>query len=250
MKQSRKLIFISFLIFSVINLYPQNVIISVDEYAPFIDSSEMDNGFLTRIVVLALEAEGITPEIRFRPWARVERELYAGECVSFPYIKNEERLEKMYYSDELSRTETFLITRKDKNIPEIKSLEDLRDFKIGITRGYSYGNDFDSFIDQLDIIIDNTDFLNIRKVLGGWIDIFPCDIYLGKKLVNENFSKDIQEQFVFTKSIIFDEFEPFFFVVGKNHPEAEIIIQKFNRGLSKITANGKKEEIINKAFGK
>ncbi len=250
MKQIKKLIFISFLIFSVINLFPQDVILSVDEYAPFIDSSKAGNGFLTRIVVLALEAEGITPVIRFRPWARVERELYAGECASFPYIKNEERLEKMFYSDELSRTETFLITRKDKNIPVIKSFEDLRDFKIGITRGYSYGNNFDSYIDQLDILLDNTDFLNIRKILGGWIDIFPCDIYLGKKLVKENFTKDIQDQFVFTKSIIFDEYEPFFFVVGKNHPDAEFIIQKFNTGLSKITTNGKREEIINKAFGK
>ncbi len=250
MKQIKILIFISFLIFSVISLFPQDVIISVDEYTPFIDSSIPDKGFISVIVVLAFEAEGITPVIRFRPWARVERELSAGLCASFVYIKNSEREEIWLFSDEIFGSNTVLVTRKDKNIPGITSLEELKDYKIGISRGYSYGNDFDNYCGQLDILVDNTDFLNIRKILGGWIDIFPCDPYIAKKLITDNFSKEEQSQFKLLKGVIFDDYEPYYLVVGKNHPEAESIIRMFNSGLEKITANGKKDEILSSVLDK
>ncbi len=250
MKQIKKLIFLSFLIFLVINLFPQDVILSVDEYAPLIDSSIPGKGFITEIVVLSFEAEGITPVIRFRPWARIQRELSAGLCASFVYIRNIEREENWLFSDEIFGSNTVLVTRKDKNIPVITSLEELKDYKIGISRGYSYGNDFDNYCDQLDILLDNTDFLNIRKILGGWIDIFPCDPYIAEKLISDNFSKEEQGQFKILEGIIFDEYEPFYLVIGKTHPEAELIIQIFNSGLSKITANGKKEEILSSALEK
>ncbi|QJB56425.1 transporter substrate-binding domain-containing protein [Pseudodesulfovibrio sp. zrk46] len=52
-------------------------------------------------------------------------------------------------------------------------LEDLRRYKIGVTRGYSYGPKFDELLKSMHVDVANSDYLNYVKLVAGRIEIFP-----------------------------------------------------------------------------
>jgi len=217
--------------------------ISVGEYAPYIDSSETNKGFITHIVLEAFDRVGITPTVGFRSWARVENELNKGNSVSFCYIKNRAREEIYFFSNELYVMTTVFIVRKDSAISNISSLEDLKSYKIGISKGYSYGEDFDNYKNQLDIYIAGSDLINIRRVLGKRIDLFLCSPDIAYKLINDNFNSSQQSQLLLITNNFFPR-EPLYFIAGKTYPNGQEIIDLFNKGLEIITNNGVKQKII------
>jgi polar amino acid transport system substrate-binding protein len=54
-------------------------------------------------------------------------------------------------------------------------IEDLHAYKIGITRGYSYGTRFDEMLKDMDVNVANSDLSNFRMLLSHRTDVFPCN---------------------------------------------------------------------------
>lgn len=63
-----------------------------------------------------------------------------------------------------------------------ESLEDLRAYRVGVTRGYSYGPELDAVLKTMDVDTANADLFNFRKLTTGRIDVFPGNEIVAKGL--------------------------------------------------------------------
>ena len=82
-------------------------------------------------------------EIRRYPWTRLLINAKAGEGIVFGLSKNRERLQTYQFSEAIYANYVWLVTRRDATFT-YNSMLDLKGKTIGIVRGTSYGDEFDS----------------------------------------------------------------------------------------------------------
>ncbi|MDP1978562.1 ABC transporter substrate-binding protein [Undibacterium sp.] len=82
-------------------------------------------------------------EIRRYPWTRLLINAKAGEGIIFGLSKNRERLQTYQFSEAIYANYVWLVTRSDATF-SYNSMLDLKGKTIGIVRGTSYGDEFDS----------------------------------------------------------------------------------------------------------
>ncbi len=224
----------------------QSVLVVVDDYSPYIDKSKSNNGFMTEIVVKAFELSGIQPKIEFRPWKRIEEvEIDKMNALSFAWIKTEERQNKWLFSDNIMSATTVFITLKGSRF-SWKTIDDLKPYRIGISRGYSYGEAFDKRMSEFQVFEAANDEQNIRKLVAKRIDIYPVDPYVGAQFIREKLTPDEAAtlEVVSTPSLSDDSMHA---ICAKSYSDCESILNKFNAGLAKMRENGALKSIIDKA---
>ncbi len=103
-------------------------------------------GFEIEIFAAVMNKMNIKAEFVHQPWKRCLHSVKIGWAdVVISALKLEERTEYLYYPDEpISISKTALFTSSANNIVFNGSFEDLKDFTIGVTNGFSYGSAFDS----------------------------------------------------------------------------------------------------------
>jgi len=92
-------------------------------------------------------------------------------------IKTPERQEYMEYTESVMTVRGLLWTAADAPGNKVGSefFRDLQSRKIGVTRGYSYGTDFDEMLQGMDVNVANSDLSNFRMLVSPRIDVFPCN---------------------------------------------------------------------------
>lgn len=112
-----------------------------------------------------------------------------ADCVLI-LIKTAERQKYLYFTEPILTAKGVIWSAADrrKTPMNFKSFDDLRRYKIGVTRGYSYGSAFDAFLKTADVETANSDYSNLLKLLQHRIDIFP-----GNELVIESLIKEHPE---------------------------------------------------------
>lgn len=112
-----------------------------------------------------------------------------ADCVLI-LIKTAERQKYLYFTEPILTAKGVIWSAADrrKTPMNFKSFDDLRRYKIGVTRGYSYGSAFDAFLKTADVETANSDYSNLLKLLQHRIDIFP-----GNELVIESLIKQHPE---------------------------------------------------------
>ncbi len=224
----------------------QDVKVAIGDYAPYIDKSLANKGFLSEIVVQAFKNSGLNAVLEFKPWKRIEAtEISENNLVSFAWIKTKERSTRWHYSDTIMSTTTVFITAKDKGF-KWKTLNDLKAFKIGVSRGYSYGNEFDAMRGKFKVQEAASDEQNIKKLVSGRIDIFPIDPFVGAQIIRDKLSAaDAAKLKVVSEPNLGED--GMHAVCGKKNVQCQGILQKFNEGLAKMKADGSLQSIITKA---
>jgi|GEM_PF-423093 len=82
-------------------------------------------------------------EIRRYPWTRLLINARAGEGIVFGLSKNRERLQTYQFSEAIYANYVWLVTRSDATFT-YNSMLDLKGKTVGVIRGTSYGDEFDS----------------------------------------------------------------------------------------------------------
>jgi polar amino acid transport system substrate-binding protein len=90
-------------------------------------------------------------------------------------IRTPEREAYLDYTDPVMTVKGLIWSRVGRagGAVDFERLEDLREYKVGATLGYSYGPKFDAILKTMDVERVASDFLNFKKLLAGRIDIFP-----------------------------------------------------------------------------
>lgn len=220
------------------------------EWPPYLSEGLPQFGSVSKIVFEAFAREGIEVTYGFFPWVRAYEQAREGTEWEATVIwsKSDERAQSFYFSDSVLTLEDKLFYKQGNEI-EWSKISDLSDKTIGLTRGYFYGDDWKRAEDLNIIRTDRvtSDLLNFKKLLRGRIDAFIVSEGVGLSLLKEHFSAEERCAFGMhpkpTRSV------GFHVLISKQSPNARELIESFNRGLKKLRAEKRVEEILQQFDG-
>ncbi len=141
---------------------------TTEEWPPFFSHTLPDNGLTGALLESVLERMGYTAQINYYPWKRalstgLGDPRYAGVVAMF---RTPEREKLCYFSDAVGSRQTVLAFLSDKPV-SARALADLRQARLGVVDGYSYGVQFDELVRSgvLEVEVAANDELNLRKLL-------------------------------------------------------------------------------------
>ncbi len=122
----------------------QGLLINFDEaHPPYMqDDSGQVRGIYPALVAAAFARINTPVRLEAKPWARAIRELDGGTAGLGGIYKNAERLKKYDYSEALLVETITVYVHKDRSLAYTQ-LGDLFGKRVGVMRGWSYGDAFD-----------------------------------------------------------------------------------------------------------
>lgn len=220
----------------------ETIILSTEQWEPYISEHLPDNGFLGEIVRESFKRSGYAVKYRFYPWARVVAMSNSGEVDGYlPAYYAKERELASFFSEPFSAGLNVLFKMRTLDVSSIK-LEDLKPYRIGVVRGYVNEEKFDlaDFL-QKDYSTDN--LTNAKKLVTGRIDLFVADKYVGLYLLKNNFP-DLINTIDFVESPL--SRNNFYVCISRKTALGAQKVKAFNDGLKQIKADGTYQRILNK----
>ncbi|MCP4470835.1 MAG: transporter substrate-binding domain-containing protein [Gammaproteobacteria bacterium] len=211
-------------------------------WAPHYGEELPEQGLTTALVKAAFEAGGHDAGIQFVPWSRALKEVEEGKAdVVMGAYYNDERTEKYIYSDVIYHLNVGLIARPGLSKTRYESLRELRDFSIGVSRGFANSEEFDA-AQYLNKDVASTPVLNIRKLYRGRIDMavmnFDLFRYEAKKAGHCISSVTFMDPPLKEHGL--------YVMASRNIPDGEKLMQDFNTGLAALHDSGKFDRILNR----
>lgn len=144
-----------------------------------------------------------------------------------------DRQEFMLYSEPYLENRLILLGRSGTDVSAEK-LTDLRGKKLGVVRGYAYGEEIDK-LEGVELVWGDTDPDNLRALLRKEIDFILVDALLGYYLHEYYPEKSEQLISVGTKPLIRRSLH---FAIRKDVPNAQEIISRFNQEIAFMRVDG------------
>lgn len=214
------------------------------EWPPFLSEKYKHYGLASHIVSEAMKQQGVSVEYGFFPWKRALTLAEKGSewHGSVVWGEKDERKVKFLYSEPVIVLNDVFFYPKDKPI-KWEKLEDLKGIRIGASIGYSYGAEFDNFEKDktLNIIRAKDEVINLKKISDGKLEAFPCTLEVCIEILNTQLT-DIKDKVGYTDKEL--RSTSYHLLVSKSAPNAEAMIDKFNKGLAAIKESGQYDEFI------
>ena len=165
-----------------------------------------------------------------------------GQHSALSYVYwSKDREKEFYLSDPISEEKIVFFHLKSNPIKDWKTLEDLKNYKFGATRGYTYTKAFWDAAKTRPLMVDvtNSDLQNFKKLLAGRIDIFPSGLVNGNSI--------LQKEFDASKSHLLSIHpKPLSKTTGhlaftKSRKNSESLLRIFNQGLAEMKKEGLKD---------
>lgn len=215
------------------------------EWPPFTSKTLKHYGVYSHIVSEAFALENLKVEYGFFPWPRgyiyVKRGKWDG---SVTWAPTPQKKSEVLFSDPV--TQHIKVFFHLKSFPfDWSSIDDLTGLPIGVTAQYTYGDVFDRAMNSGVIKTQHVvkDIFNLRKLIGGRIQIFPSDIDVGYYILNKEFSlEDIARVTHHPKPI---QTTGTCVIFTKANPEkSQRLLKLFNQGLSKLKKSGAYDQMF------
>ena len=184
-------------------LYGERLSIATGEWSPWVSASLKHYGVASHITQEAFKTQGVDVDFNFYPWKRtyVTAKITKDDATGF-WLKTEERERDFNFSDEIFTIKNVLVFKKGEKI-DFRGIDELKNYKIAVTRGYSYSEKIDNMIknSQIKVHIVNSDLAGLKQTLKKDIfDAFICSLNVAKDLLEKNFSKEQRGKIEFSKS--------------------------------------------------
>ena len=215
------------------------IAIATLEYHPWTGKNLKFNGFVNHVVSEAFRRKGYSVNFTYLPFKRGVIETKNGQYSALSYVYwSKDREKEFYLSEPISEEKIVFFHLKSNPIKDWKTLDDLKKYKFGATRGYTYTKEFWQTIESKRLKADLTDndMQNFKKLFAGRIDIFPSGLVNGISL--------LQMEFDASKShLISFHPKPLSEITGhlafsRNRQASENLLQIFNDGLAKLKEEG------------
>lgn len=205
-----------------------------DDWPPYVDFGKANQGDLTALVQQAFRHAGVAVRLEHVAWKKAEYMVDEGKAASYGWIKTPERLLKWQFSEPICSQRTVLISLASKPV-RWKSPSDLLPYRIGWTRGYSYGAEFESWKSKLQVAEVSNDLSGLKVLLLGRIDALPLDT-LEARVLSEQLPPTDRARLLLEppKEVRTVASGDIFLVCSKSRPECAQTIAAFNRGLRQL----------------
>ncbi len=232
--------FVSLFSFEILAYAETKIVFATMESAPY-QSEHMENqGFLVEISKESFKRVGYDLEIRFVPWKRAMSEAKFGKVDGvLGAWYNVERTKSFEYTEFIGKSTLIFIKRKSQNI-EYNTLKDLKDYRIGVVRGYTYTDEFDKAAFLKKDIVPTTE-QNLLKLIHKRIDVTP-DI---EEVVHYIIKSKIPEYLGSVESVGKPlKVHLIYNIISKKNPASKKIAQDFNIGLKMMKEDGTYDDIL------
>ena len=140
-------------------------------------------GMLVNLVTEAFRRTGHSVEVELMPWARCLREAETGDVDGvFSSFKLPERERFLTFSKEALTSQVIAFFASPETTPSFDGdLAAVRDVKIGVITGTSYGEKFDAAVrDGVLRNVEQTNSIesNLKKLVFGRVDLIPSYRYV------------------------------------------------------------------------
>lgn len=210
------------------------IVIAFDNYPPYhywVDGEPA--GLNVDITKCLCKRIGETPQFVRLPWSRSLHSLKTGAVMGMlAAFKTEERQQFSYYP-ELPLTEEVAVVavRADSEI-SISSLDDLKDYTVGVVKNYSYGEDFDSCTKLTKVVAPNDERL-VSLLLNNRVDIALGNDQVFNDIVTRRFQEG-RIKYIHTLTQ-----EPLYILLSKAHGErARQLSKKIGDALLQMYKSG------------
>jgi len=227
---------------TVAAVYAETIEIAAeDDWIPY--AKEDGTGLANEIIRAAFKSVDIKVEYKMFPYARTLLYIEQGKYVAGFNVPLDEQSNKKYILGDKAlydAVSAYYCNRAQplsaKNRDELKNGE-----KIGVVRGYGYGDHYLKLIKKGLIKEDVTtsETSNLRKLALGRIDstiIYDKTAYILIKQLN--LESKIKFAFINEKT-------PIYLAFSKVHPKGQYYADKFDEGMAKIQADGVYQKILN-----
>lgn len=216
----------------------------VDDYPPYINQAN-NAGVVTQIVTAAFAEEGIDVALEFQPWSKVEKLVDTSNKLSFMWSKTAQRKQKWSYSEPVYINKQVLVIKKGSGV-YWRRLDELRRYKLGVTSHHNYGERFENYRQYLDLTDSVSDYLSIKKLVRNKVDAVVVEELAGQQLI-AYFPEKTKAQLEVLAHQALDTSNSYL-VCSKNYAKCANYVRTFNRGLEKLKATSRYQEIITKGF--
>lgn len=244
-------IFLMALIMMPTTAHSQEVIrLTSGEWPPYFSESLPHGGVAARIYREAFALEGIQIEYEYQPWKRglesaLDGKTYVG---SAGWRKSPERAKHFYLADPIFSIDTVFFHTLGSEF-DWTTLHDVGDKKIGVTLGYGYEKMIREAVYHTGGKIDpaTTDTMNFEKLLAGRIDLFPCGKEVGIYILKHKLKALNKKAVLYhPRPLISGNIH---LLISKKAPNAQHLVESFNRGLKKLHDSGQYDEYFREVFG-
>ncbi|MET1077574.1 MAG: ABC transporter substrate-binding protein [Pseudomonas sp.] len=217
---------------------PKVVLVGSGDWQPYVDERREDGGVLGRLVTAAFRQVGYQVRFTYYPWDRNALMLQKGSLDAImPYACSQVRQAFSWCSAPLVRDEMVFFHRKDWPF-EWTALTDLKDYSIGASLGYFYGEDFAQAENsgQLQVTRSSREDANFRLLELGRIQLYPQERSVGYAMLRRLYPADGGQ--AFTHHPLPLATLPLHLLFRRDDPRGAELLAAFNQGLKKMTANG------------
>jgi polar amino acid transport system substrate-binding protein len=222
----------------------KSLLITTGEWAPYTGAKIPGKGIAIEFFELIHKESPFKFEFIFLPWKRALRK--AGEdkeiLGSFPWSLTEER-EKNFYSTKgfLNNRELFFKYKDRIKGGAITSISNLKDYRVGGMRSYAHVGVMEK--QGVNVLVVNTELMNLKKLISGRIDTFPSTPEVIWKLIAKELPHELKNFKVLTGFKIDSKLA---FLINKKYPDYKTHIKTFNAGLERILKTGEYDQVIKK----
>lgn len=226
------------------------IIMASGEWPPFCSENMLYEGIISRIAKEAFKRKDMDLDFIYQPWKKSMKDTKRGTYpMTFPWRKNEERLESFYYSEPIAYLQNVFFYRKDIDF-DWETLDDLegiivganQEYMVSANQAYSYGDEIDIAVESGKLIFEyaSKDSLNFQKLATGKIDVLINDLDVGYHIIhNELTAEEIQSITYHPKPVTK---KALYILFSKNHEGSPELLLKFNEGLKELEDSGIIEE--------
>lgn len=242
------LLIITLLLFTrITSAEEMRIVFATGEWPPFSSKHLPEYGRASALVSAICKAAGIHPVFEFYPWKRAELLVAKGEIfAAFPYAISEERKDSYHFSETLFHGVNMFLyydqNPRTKSVIKYDTIEDLRGYRIGVISGSFLSSTFE----KANLIYESTTSIDqsIHKLVAGRLDFYIDDRVVLYDAVQRLYPDKVGNFKLLPKS--FGKKTPTGLLISRTYPEAQGILDKFNKGLAIIRKSGEYDRIVQK----
>jgi polar amino acid transport system substrate-binding protein len=213
-----------------------------NDWSPYYGPDLQNQGPIAEIITQAFNRVGYTTKTEYLPFANLIVKLKTGRYdAGFATYYSDQRAKDFIFSDPIGVcSRVGFIKKKDSQI-NFKELEDLKPYRIGVTRGYIYAvPEFDT-AEYLNKIESTSEEASIMNLIKGRLDLVIIDKVVAQYLIGKKFKANRND-------LDFLEFTnrkgELYLFISKANKEADRMMKDFNDGLKQIKEDGTFDRII------
>lgn len=227
------------------SLLAKTYTLTTSDWMPFVDVNDPQNGVINQIIHAAFEKMDANYSVIQHPWKRgylmTERALIDA---TYPYVKNQEREQKMLFSDPIYVSkQAFFYADPQMASADISTTELLKQYRICGVLGYWYENIL--MQEKYQVIFTADEKSSFTSLASGY-----CDFAMNNEVVGHHL---IRNKLPALKGLIGSKpgvhLDPkrnnfLYLITSKKHPRGYRFLKEFNRALKTIKQNGTYDDII------